>query len=451
MCKSIFAKFATIGAALAALLTAVAYGETLKGEIAPEIAAEIDADYPWLEQLYRDFHQNPELSFMEVETAARMAEEFRHLGFTVTEKVGKTGVVGVMKNGPGPTLMLRADMDALPVVEQTGLAFASTKIGRNQFGEEQPIMHACGHDIHMTVLIGTLRRLVEHKDKWSGTLVVIAQPAEEIGLGAAAMLEDGLFTRFPRPDYNLALHDSAGFPAGMVAYTPGWALANVDSVDVIVKGVGGHGAYPHTTKDPIVIASQIVMVLQTLVSREINPLDSAVVTVGAFNAGHKHNIISSEAHLQITVRSYSDDVRETLLSGIQRIAKAQAMSAGLPEELYPVVTWEEDYTPATYNDPEFTRRIAGAFTKIFGGARVIEVDPVMGGEDFAHYGRTDPKIPSLLFWIGGVNKDDYREAQEKGESLPSLHSPFWAPDAEPTIKTGIAAMSAASFDILGKE
>ena len=416
-----------------------------------DFSSEINADYPWLEQLYRDFHTNPELSFMEVETAARMAQEFRNLGFEVTEKIGKTGVVGVMKNGAGPTLMLRADMDALPVVEQTGLSFASTKTGLNRFGEEQPIMHACGHDVHMTVLIGTLRRLVAHKDKWSGTLVVIAQPAEEIGLGASAMLEDGLFSRFPRPDYNIALHDSSALPAGMVAYTPGWALANVDSVDIEVHGVGGHGAYPHATKDPIVIASQIVMALQTLVSRETNPLDSAVVTVGAFHAGHKHNIISDSAHLQITVRSYSDEVRDHLLQGIKRIAKAQAMSAGLPESLYPEVTWEQDYTPSTYNDPDLAERVMAAIRENLGAKRVIQSDPVMGGEDFAHYGRTDPKIPSLIFWLGGVNIDTYREAKEKGESLPSLHSPFWAPDTEPTIKTGIEAMTSASLSILGKE
>lgn len=439
------------GLALVALVSSAlaSPGRASPGFLDP-LDAAIEADYPYLEALYQAFHKNPELSFMEVETAKRMAQEFRSAGFEVTEQVGRTGVVGVLRNGDGPTVMLRTDMDALPVVEQTGLPFASTKRGANRVGYEQPIMHACGHDIHMTVLVGTVRRLVAAKESWSGTLVVIAQPAEEIGLGAKAMIDDGLFERFPKPDYNIALHDSAGFPAGMVAYTPGWALANVDSVDIIVKGVGGHGAYPHTTKDPIVIGAQIVLALQTLVSRETNPLESAVVTVGAFHAGEKHNIISDQAHLQLTVRSYTDEQRRKLLAGIQRIAKAQAMSAGLPEALYPEVSWEEEYTPATYNDPELTDRLAGILKQQLGPQRVMEVDPVMGGEDFAHYGRTDPAIPSVLLWLGGVNPEKWREAQEKDISLPSLHSPFWAPDAEPTLKTGVEALSAVVLDILGK-
>lgn len=412
-----------------------------------ELKEDIAADYGYLEALYKDFHANPELSFMEVQTAKKLAGELRGLGFKVTEKIGKTGVVAVMKNGTGPTVMVRADMDGLPVAEQTGLSYASTKRGLNRAGEEQPIMHACGHDVHMTSLIGAARRLSAMKEKWSGTLVLVAQPAEELGLGASAMINDGLFTKFPRPDYNIALHDSASLPAGSIAYSPGWALANVDSVDIYVKGVGGHGAYPHTTKDPVVLGAQIVMALQTLVSRENKPLEPAVVTVGAFNAGFKHNIISDEAHLQITVRSYSDEVREKLLRGIERIAKGQAMAAGLPEALYPVVEIEKDYTPSTYNDPDLTNRIALALKKHFGEAKVMEVEPVMGGEDFSQYGRVDPKIPSLIFWLGAVEPAKVKAAEAGGAALPSLHSPYFKPVPEPTLKTGVAALTTAALEL----
>ncbi|MBD0426623.1 amidohydrolase [Aquisalinus flavus] len=430
------------GAALAAI------GFFAGSANAADLKADIAADYGYLEGLYKTLHANPELSFMEVETARRMAAEFRKLGFDVTEGVGKTGVVGVMQNGDGPVVTLRADMDGLPVAEQTGLAYASKATGENRFGEVQPIMHACGHDVHMTSLIGAARQLVERKGEWSGTLILIAQPAEEIGLGARAMLDDGLYERFPRPDYVVALHDSASLAAGKVAYTPGWALANVDSVDIYVRGIGGHGAYPQTTKDPVVIGASIVTALQTLVSREISPLEPAVVTVGAFNAGAKHNIISDEAHLQLTVRSYTDEVRARLLDGIQRIARAQAASAGLPEDLYPRIEIEEDYTPSTYNDPALAERLAGRFRDRFGEENVIQADPVMGGEDFAWYGRLEPKIPTMIFWIGAVAPGKVAAAQAGGDPLPSLHSPFFAPQPRPTILTGVEAMTAAALDLL---
>ena len=415
---------------------------------AQDLRSDIEADYPYLQNLYETLHANPELSFMETETAARMASEFRGLGFTVTENIGRTGVVGVMENGSGPVVMLRADMDALPVREQTGLPYASEATGMSHLGEEQPIMHACGHDVHMTSLIGAARRLVERKNDWSGTLVLIAQPAEELGLGAKAMIDDGLFERFPRPDYTVALHDSASLPAGTIAYTPGWALANVDSVDIHVQGIGGHGAYPHTTKDPVVIGANIVTALQTLVSREVSPLDPAVVTVGAFNAGAKHNIISDEAHLQLTVRSYTDEVRARLLDGIQRIARGEAASAGLPEDLYPRVEIEEDYTPATYNDPALAERLARTFRNRFGAEQVVEVDPVMGGEDFSWYGRVDPKIPTMIFWLGAVAPEKVAAAEAGNGELPSLHSPFFAPEPRPTLLAGVEAMSSAALELL---
>ncbi|MCI5043751.1 MAG: amidohydrolase [Aquisalinus sp.] len=416
-----------------------------------ELREDIAVDYPYLEDLYKTFHASPELSFMEVATARRLVAEFDKLGFDITEGVGGTGVVAVMRNGEGPTVTLRADMDGLPVREETGLSYASQMTGPNRFGDVQPTMHACGHDVHMTSLVGAARRLVAMKDQWSGTLILIGQPAEEIGLGAKAMIDDGLFTRFPRPDYVIALHDSASMPAGTIAYTPGYALANVDSIDIYVKGVGGHGAYPQTTKDPVVIASEIVLALQTLVSREVSPLEPAVVTVGAFNAGSKHNIISDQAHLQLTVRSYTDEVREKLISGIQRIARAQAMSAGLPEDLYPVIEMEKDYTPSTYNDPQLAYRVSDTLKAAFGADNVMEVDPVMGGEDFSQYSRVEPTIPSFIFWIGAVAPEKVAAAKAGGPPLPSLHSPFFAPEPEPTLKTGVEAMTRAALELFGAE
>ena len=307
------AAFAAVTGALLCSTAALAQDDGLR--------AGVSEDMPELMELYRDLHANPELSFEEHETAARLAARMRALGFEVTEGVGRTGVVAVMENGAGPTVLIRADMDALPVVEQTGLPFASTVTATPATGVETGVMHACGHDTHMTAWIGAAQQLVDHKDQWSGTLVMILQPAEELGEGALAMLEDGLFERFPKPDYALAFHDAAQFPAGMIGYSPGYALANVDSVDVTVRGIGGHGAYPQTTKDPVVLASAIVMKLQTLVSRELSPLEPGVVTVGSFRAGSKHNIISDEAKLQLTVRSYTDEARKLLLDGIARIAR----------------------------------------------------------------------------------------------------------------------------------
>src|SRR5918993_2668980 len=318
--------------------------------LAASLADAIKADMPSLMALYRDLHANPELSMQQARTPAKLAPELKKLGFTVTEKVGKTGVVAVMKNGPGPVLMLRADMDGLPVVEQTGLPFASKVRATARSGVETEVMHACGHDTHMAAFIGTARRLAAMKDQWSGTLVMILQPGEETGEGAKAMPDEGLYTRFRKPSHVLAFHDAASLPAGVIGVTPGYALANVDSVDISVRGVGGHGAYPHTTRDPIVLGSRIVTTLQTLVSRELNPLDSAVVTVGSFQGGTKHNIISDEARLQLTVRSYTPEIRRQLLDGIQRVVRGEAIAAGIPDNRMPVVTIREnEFTPATVN------------------------------------------------------------------------------------------------------
>lgn len=409
----------------------------------------IEQQMPELMELYRYLHQNPELSFQESETAAHLAGMAREMGFEVTEGVGGTGVVAVMENGPGPVLLMRADMDALPVREQTGLPFASEVVATTDEGIESPVMHACGHDTHMSAWVGAARQLAEMRDQWSGTLVAILQPAEERGAGARMMLEDGLYERFPKPDYAIAFHDSASAPAGTIGVVSGWAMANVDSVDITVHGVGGHGAYPHTTRDPIVLGSRIVGALQTLVSREVDPQQPAVVTVGAFNAGTKHNIISDEATMLLTVRSYTDEVREQLLSGIERIARAEGMVAGLPEDRWPTVTRRDEYTPAVFNTPDLTGRLEQLFTTRFGEDRVLAGEPVMGGEDFSRYWRADrDNIQSVLFWVGGVPQDQW-EAAEAGEvDLPSLHSPFWAPDAEAVISTASEALVVAALDIL---
>jgi hippurate hydrolase len=418
---------------------------------AATLGEAVRADMPQLMALYRDLHANPELSMQEVRTPQKLAEQMRKLGFTVTEKVGQTGVVSVLKNGEGPVLMIRADMDGLPVVEQTGLPFASKVRATARSGVETGVMHACGHDTHMTAFIGTAKRLVAMKDQWAGTLVMILQPGEETGEGAKAMLDDGLYTRFPKPSTVLAFHDAAALPAGVIGVTPGYALANVDSVDILVKGVGGHGAYPQTTKDPIVLASRIVSTLQTLVSRENDPADPAVVTVGSFQAGAKHNIISDEARLQLTVRSYKPEVRKRLLDGIQRIARGEAIAAGMPEDRMPVVTIREEmYTPATFNTEKISASTLALFQQHFGPQRALKTPAVMGGEDFSRFWLADNKIESLIFWVGGTPKPVWDAAGGNQQKLPSLHSPFWAPDAEAVISTATEAMTLAALDVLRK-
>lgn len=412
----------------------------------------VKRDMPSLMELYRDLHANPELSFQEFKTAAKLATEAKRLGFTVTENVGQTGVVAVMKNGAGPVVMIRADMDGLPVIEQTGLPYASKVKGVSKSGVETGVMHACGHDTHMSGWVGAARQLVANKDKWSGTLVMILQPAEEIGSGARAMLADGLYTRFPKPDYVIGFHDAAQFPAGTIGYTSGFALANVDSVDIKVRGVGGHGAYPHTTKDPIVLASRIVGSLQTLVSREVDPQDAAVVTVGSIHGGAKHNIISDEVTMLLTVRSYADTTRKMLLDGIKRIARGEAIATGMPEDRMPEITIaENEFTPATYNTPELTAKVAALFKTRFGDTRLIATPPVMGGEDFSEFYRADKaNVESLIFWVGGVPQADIDAAKASGKTLPSLHSPYWAPDAEKVIATSSEALAAAAMDLMPK-
>ena len=417
---------------------------------ADPLTTAVKADLPGLLDIYRDLHAHPELSFQETRSAAIMAAEAKKLGFQVTTGVGQTGVVAVMKNGPGPVLLLRADMDALPVAEQTGLPYASKIKALTREGAETAVMHACGHDTHMTAWIGTARRLAAMKASWSGTLVMIGQPAEEIGLGAKAMLDDGLFTRFPKPEVAIAFHDSAGLPAGVIGYADGYTMANVDSIDLTVKGVGGHGAYPQLAKDPIVLAARIVTSLQTLVSREIDPLESGVVTVGSFLGGSKHNIIPDEVKLQITVRSYTPEVRKTLLDGVARIARGEAIAAGMPEDRMPVTTLRNEFTPATFNTQPLTGRIAEAFVGRFGESRVTKVRAQMGGEDFSRYHLADTSIQSLLFWVGGVPQAKWDGVKGDVTKLPSIHSPFWAPEPEITIATATEAMTTAALTVLAK-
>ena len=429
-------------ALMALLLSSAASADSLTDSVAQQL--------PDLMTVYRDLHQHPELSSEEVETAKKLAKKARDLGFQVTEQFGGTGVVAVLKNGPGPTVMIRADMDGLPVVEQTGLAFASIQTAMTEEGTETGIMHACAHDTHMTAWLGTAQQLVALKATWSGTLVMILQPAEERGRGARDMLKDGLYQRFPKPDYALAFHNSADLPAGVIGYTDGFTLANVDSVNIVVHGVGGHGAYPQATKDPIVLASRIVGALQTLVSRELDPQEPAVVTVGSFQSGSKHNIISNKATLLLTVRSYSDVTRQKLLDGISRIVRGEAMAAGLPEELMPEVDVQDEYTPATYNTPEMTQQMVGLFEQRFGQERVKAIKPSMAGEDFGRYYRADNSIQSLIFWVGGVPATQWQQAQEKGTKLPSLHSPFWAPEADKVIATATEALTSATLQLMAK-
>tara|TARA_B100001146_G_scaffold136881_1_gene120019 strand:- start:3142 stop:4431 length:1290 start_codon:yes stop_codon:yes gene_type:complete len=401
--------------------------------------------------LYKYLHENPELSWQEHNTSRLLASKLRDIGFEVTENFPNTAVVAVYKNGSGSTLLIRADMDALPVEEKTNLSYASKVRVTNIDGMEVPVMHACGHDVHMAVLIGTAKQLIKNKKDWTGTLLLILQPAEELGQGSLAMLREGLFKKFPRPDFNLALHVGASAPAGKIGYHLGYAMANVDMVDIIIPGVGGHGAYPHTTKDPIVLASQIVLALQTIVSREIDPLQPAVVTVGSIHGGFKHNIISDEVRLQLTLRSYTDEVREKTIEKIKRIIDGQARSAGMPNDKFPSLTIREQFTPALYNNPEFSMRVVNYIKNAIGSDNVFEVPAVMGGEDFGRFGRVEPKIPSFLFWLGGTPESEWKRAVKGEISLPSNHSPFFAPDPIPTLQTGVKAMTAAALGVLKNE
>jgi hippurate hydrolase len=395
-------------------------------------------------ELYRELHQSPELSKKEEKTAARMADELRALGAKVTTGIGGHGVVGLLENGPGKVLMLRADMDALPVAEETKLPFASKVRAEDTRGATVPVMHACGHDIHMSNLVGVARYLAGNRDRWTGTVVFLFQPAEELGAGAEAMLQDGLLDRIPRPDFAVALHVASDLATGQINYRPGYALANVDSIDIVIKGRGGHGASPETTIDPIVIAARLVLDLQTIVSRELKPIDPAVVTVGSIHAGTKHNIISDECRLQLTLRSLSPEVREQLQEAVKRKAIAAAASAGAPE---PSVVVSEG-TPAMYNDPALTKRVIDTLKRTLGEDKIVRADPAMGGEDFGRYGLAG--VPICMYRLGAVNQERLDAYAGKKIPPPSLHSSVFYPDAEECLTTGIVSMSTVALDLLAR-
>jgi hippurate hydrolase len=416
------------------------------------VAAKVAADYPALDAFYKDLHTHPELSLMEERTAGVVAKELRTVGFEVTEHFGGgTGLVGVLRNGTGPTLLVRTDLDALPVTEETGLPYASKVRTKNLAGQDVATMHACGHDIHMTCFVGAARTLAALKANWSGTLVFVGQPAEETGVGARTLLAAGLYRQFPKPDFAIALHTIATLPAGTVGAVEGPSMANVDSVDITVRGVGGHGAYPHTTKDPIVLAARIVVALQTIVSRETRPLDPAVVTVGSIHGGTKHNIIPDEVKLQLTLRSYSDTVRRNTIEAVRRICRGEAIAAGVPEDRMPVVAViEGEGTPAAINDPALARRLRSVAADWLGADNVRPIDPEMGGEDFGRYSRTVEKVPACLLRVGVVAPEAFAASERAGTPLPSLHSSKFSPLPEPSIKTGVTTLVGSALDLLRK-
>src|SRR5256714_2308253 len=431
----------------------------LFGQQTPQSIA--DAELPSLITIYKDLHTHPELSTHEERSAAIVAKELKAAGCEVTERVGKYdkpgltcfGVIGVMKNGDGPVVAIRTDLDALPVHEETGVPYASTVTTKNDAGQDVSVMHACGHDIHMSTFIGTARALAKMKDKWKGTVIFIGQPAEETVGGARALLKDGLYTRWPKPNYVLGLHDDAEIATGKIGVTEGYCYANVDSVDVTVKGIGGHGAYPHKTKDPIVLSAEMINAGPTIASREDNPLDPVVITVGSIHGGTKHNIIPDAVKMQLTVRTYKQEVRDRVLAAIERIAKGIATTAGVSADHAPDVHVEKDqYTPATYNNPELTKRVTAVLKTAIGNDNVIPKDPTMGGEDFSEYSLPDHSIPAFMFNVGAVQPAKVVESKKPGAPpLPSLHSSKFAPVPEPTIRTGLIGMTTAVLDLIKKE
>jgi len=417
-------------------------------DVSRDLVRLADAEQSSLESLYLHLHKYPELSLAEKATSARIAQEMRDVGFDVTTGVGGFGVVGVLKNGRGPVVMVRADMDALPITEATGAAYASIVRVKNARGEDVGVMHACGHDVHMTVLIGAGRLASKLARRWSGTLMLVAQPAEEGAGGAQRMIDDGLYTRFPRPDFALSVHTDAGLQAGKVGYVRGAYNASITGIDITVKGVGGHGAYPHTTRDPIVLASQLVLALQTIVSREVPPMDAAVVTVGSIHGGTRSNIIPNEVTLQLTVRTQKEEVRQKVVSGIKRIARGVGIAAGVPDDQLPEVTIRR-VLPAVLNDADLVNRATTAMKRIL-GADVVYRPSTMGGDDFSIYGAQKPRVPSFMFRLGAVSAEAMARSESYEATLPGLHSPRFLPDRAPTIRTGVLAMSAATIELLSQ-
>jgi hippurate hydrolase len=432
--------------ALPILLSALIGSYALAADPAVVTAKEL----PSLVELYKDLHAHPELSLHEEQTAARLAQELRATGLDVTEKVGLHGIVGVLKNGDGPVILVRTELDALPVKEKTGVPYASTIVTQDDAGADVPVMHACGHDIHMACFIGTARVMARLRDQWKGTLVMIGQPAEERVMGARLMLRAGLFSKFPTPEKALALHCSAEMPHDSIGITEGFALANVNTMEIVVRGVGAHGSMPHLGKDPVVLASEIVLALQTIVSREIKPGDPAVVTVGSIHGGTRPNIIPDEVRLQITLRSYKAETRQKLIASVERIALNLAQAAGMPADKMPLIKVSEESANALYNQPAFTGEVRKYIEDTLGADHVLTRDPVMGAEDFSEFGITKEKVPLCMFWLGTQPPETVADANAKGITLPSLHSPFFKPVPEPTIQTGVKAMTSALLALMKK-
>ncbi len=432
-------KLSSVVAVLAVMSSGVVLASPLEDAVA--------ADYPYLEELFNHFHANPELSMQEAKTSDRLAEEMSALGYIVTRNIGKTGLVGIMENGDGPTLMIRADMDGLPVLEKTGLEIASRARQVNLEGEDMPVMHACGHDMHMTALIGVARRMVEIKDQWQGTLMLLGQPAEEAEGGAEAMVADGLYDRVGRPDFALALHVEARHPAGKIAFGDGLMYSSADTVKITVRGVAAHGASPHLGRDPVLIGSQIVLALQGIITREVSPLIPALITVGVFRGGTASNVIADHARLEITVRANDEKTRAMLLKSIERVATQTARAAGVPEDLLPIVEIYDDGVPTTTNDAALSKRVRAAMLAGMGENAFVEwYQSDMGAEDFPMLVNVDPPIPSVYFEVGGTPADDI----EAG-TWASHHSPLFKIDAESSIKKGVEAMTLAALDLLQQE
>ena len=420
------------------------------------IDAMIQRDMASMLSTYKMLHAAPELSHREEKTSLFFAGELRKLGYTVTERLGKFdnaewtgyGVVAVMKNGAGPTVLLRTELDALPVEEKTGVPYASKVRVKNDAGVEVSVMHACGHDIHMTSLLATAKILSELKSQWQGTLVLLGQPSEETGDGARALLKDNLYTRFPQPDFAIALHDKPDIETGKIGYTPGYAMASATSIDIKIRGIGGHGSAPETTKDPVVVAAQVVLALQTIVSRENSPLEPAVVTVGSIHGGTRYNIIPDEVNLQLTVRTYKEDVRQKILASIERIVKAAVLSAGIPEDRGPIIKVSEG-TTSTYNEPKLLERLMPALQRALGAENVVQMPPMMASEDFG-YLSLDQKIPATIIWLGASAPEKVKAYRESGAPLPGLHSALFAPVPEPTLRTGVKATTATVLELMKK-
>jgi amidohydrolase len=442
---------ASLVAPLLCAFTATAYAQSLDSLVGPQL--------PGLVETYKSIHSHPELSHHEERTSSILAEQLRKAGYAVTERVGKYpdgssayGVVGILENGPGPRVLIRTDMDALPIIEQTNVPYASHVTGKNAAGQEVGVMHACGHDVHVTTMIGTARALSALRSQWHGTVMLVGQPSEETIDGARAMLADHLYERFGKPDFAVALHDTNELAAGTVALVQGAAQAGSTSIDVTLRGIGGHGAHPQTTKDPVVMAGEFIVQLQTIVSRQEDPSDPAVITIGTIHGGTKRNIIPNEVKLEITARAFSDRARQIIIDGIRRTAAGVALSAGVPENLAPIVSvLENESAPVMYNDPALTARVKAALISALGAQNVFTSSPVMESEDFGNFGLEGHTIPALMFGLGAMDAGKLAEARAAGKSLPGPHNALFQPVPEPTLRAGVTAVSSVAIALLQKQ